>query len=259
MPSAPISRRLALTAGTALLAIATAGCSSAASPAPSATPVATATPSPTAAPTTVPTPTAAASATAVPTAVASQATTGRIVVAGQGFAVTLPDGWQSIPPDLTALKAYIDSLPAGSQLRTVLEGQTNSALPSVIKFWAFDVRPADAKNGFARNLNVIVQPATSLSLSAIEAQAKASLESLDAVRKPVKTSTATLPSGDALRIDYVIDLAGASATKVAVGGTQYYIKLPNVTLILSFSTDDASIAAAAADFDAMASSIESAP
>ena len=257
MPSRHIERRLALTTATALLAIVAAACSSTASPAPSASPAPTPTSSPT--PTSVPSPSAVATPSAAPTAAASQATTGRIVVAGQGFAVTLPDGWQSIPPDLTALKAYIDSLPAGSQLRTVLEGQTSSTVPSIIKFWAFDVRPADAKKGFARNLNVIVQPATSLSLSAIEAEAKASLESLDAVRKPVKSSTTTLPSGDALRIDYVVDLAGAGGTTIAVAGTQYYIKLPAATLILSFSTDEASIAAASADFDAMAASIESAP
>jgi hypothetical protein len=200
---------------------------------------------------------ATASPTASPTAAASQATTGRIVVAEHGFALTLPTGWTSIPVDAAGMQAFMDTLPADSELRKVLEGQAGATAAQAIKFWAFDTRADDIASGFARNLNVIVQPALAVDLSALEAAAKAQLESLDAIRKPVTSDIVTLPSGEALRLNYVLDVATADGKTTAVGGTQYYVQLPKSTLILSFSTDAASTEKAAVDFDAIVKSVES--
>jgi len=245
--------RITAIAGLALLALIAAACGGAvASSAPAST-------APTATPTATPTPTPTLAATPTlkpaPTPAPSQATTGRIVVVGQGFAVVLPDGWNSLPVDAAGLQAYISSLPADSDLRTILEGQA-STIQQAVKFWAFDVRPEDAAGGFARNMNVIVQPPLGIDLSTIEAAAKASLESVDAIRKPIKSSIVTLPSGEALRLDYILDVTPAAGSPVAVAGTQYYIQLPKATLIVSFSTDEGSAKAAAKDFDAIAKSIE---
>lgn len=258
------SQRFALTAAAVALALAAVGCGgAAASLAPSATPTASPTtaPTPTAIPTASPTasPTETPEATESPDATASQATTGRIVVNGQGFAITLPTGWTSLPVDPAALASYIEALPADSQLRSILQGQSGSVAQQAIKFLAFDVRPDDVAGGFARNLNVIVQPASTLSLSVIEQAAKASLESVDAIRKPVTTKVVTLPVGQALRIDYLLDIATAAGKSAVVAGTQYYLQLPTSTLIVSFSTDQASAKKAAVDFDAIAKSIEAAP
>jgi hypothetical protein len=248
-----------MTAAAVLLALTVAGCSANASP----TPAATASPAPTPVPTATAAPTAAPTARATtqptPTAAPSQATTGRIVVLGQGFAVTLPDGWTSIPVDRAGLQAYIDALPTGSQLRTILESQAGSAAMEAMKFLAFDLRPANTKTGFARNINVIVQPASKLSLSVVEAAARASLESVSSIRKPVKSKVVALPVGDAMRFDYVLDVPGASGKAAVVAGTQYYVQLPSATLIVSMSSDQASAKAAAVDFEAIAKSIEAAP
>jgi hypothetical protein len=201
------------------------------------------------------TPTAVASPSASPAA--SQATTGRIVVAEHGFALTLPDGWTRIPVDAAGLQDFIDTLPADSELRTILEGQAGSGAQQAIKFWAFDTRDEDIAAGFARNMNIIVQPAMGVDLSAVEAAAKASLESIKSIRKPVTSKIVTLPSGEALRLDYVLDVATADGKTTSVGGTQYYLQLPKSTLIVSFSTDVASTATAAKDFDAIIKSVES--
>jgi hypothetical protein len=245
------SGRLALSAAAAILALTAAGCGASASPAPTAAPTTPATAAAMATPTTA--------ATSTSTAAASQATTGHIIVEGQGFGITLPDGWKSIPVDQAGLAGYIATLPAGSQLRTILEGQSGAAAQQTIKFWAFDTRPADLATGFARNLNVIVQPASALSLTVVESAAKASLEAVDAIRKPITTKVVTLPVGQALRIDYVLDVAATSGPSTAISGTQYYVQLPTATLIVSLSVDQASAAAATADFDALANSIEGAP
>jgi hypothetical protein len=251
------SRRLALAAAAAILALTAAGCGASASPVPSATATAATVASPTPAATPAATSTPAASTT--PTAAASAATTGHIIVEGQGFGITLPDGWKSIPVDQAGLAGYIATLPADSQLRAILEGQSGAAAQQTIKFWAFDTRPADLASGFARNLNVIVQPASNLSMAVVESAAKASLEAVDAIRKPVATKIVTLPVGQALRIDYVLDVAATDGSSKAVSGTQYYVQLPTATLIVSLSVDEASAAAAVADFDALATSIEAAP
>ena len=155
------------------------------------------------------------------------------------------------------MQDFIDALPANSELRTVLEGQAGAAASQTIKFWAFDTRADDIASGFARNMNVVVQPALGMDLSAIEAAAKASLESIKSIRKPVTSKIVTLPSGEALRLDYVLDVATADGKTKSVGGTQYYLQLPKSTLIVSFSTDAASTKTAEADFDAIIKSVES--
>ncbi len=253
----PRSSALALTAIAVVLALSAAACGGSTAASPSA--VASA-----ATPTLAPPPSAAPSAApsnAAPDAspAASLAATGHIVVAEHGFALTLPDGWESLPVDAARLKAFIEALPAGSQLRSVLEGQATATIQQAIAFWAFDVRPENAVTGFARNINIIVQPPTSIDLRTIQAAAQASLEALDAIRKPVKSSIVKLPAGEALKLEYVVDVAAAGAKPTAVAGTQYYIQLPKSTLIVSFSTDLAAQAAAATDFDAIAKSIEAAP
>jgi hypothetical protein len=245
-------RRAVGIAAAMVLALVAAGCGAAATPSPSVAPIATPVVTP------APTPTSAPAATSAPTAtpVASEATTGHIVT-DSGFAITLPDGWERIPVDPAQLQAFIAALPADSELRTLLEDQAG-AFQGAVKFWAFDVRPEHTAGGFARNVNIIVQPAAGMSLSAIEGAAKAALESIGAVRKPVTSELVDLPGGPALRLDYILDVAGATGN-VAVAGTQYYVQLPNATLIVSFSTDLASQDDAMKDFEAIADSIEAVP
>ena len=255
----PRSSAIVLTAIAVVLALTAAACggSTAASPsavASAATP--TLAPPPSVAPSDAPT-AAPPSAAPNPSPAASVAATGHIVVAEHGFALTLPDGWERLPVDATKLKAFIAALPAGSQLRSVLEGQAASTIQQAIAFWAFDVRPEHAATGFARNINIIVQPPTTMDLATIQAAARASLEALAAIRKPVKSSIVKLPAGEALKLEYIVDVAPATAT--AVAGTQYYIQLPKATLIVSFSSDLASQPSAANDFDTIAKSIEAAP
>ena len=242
---------IVLTAMAVVLVMSVAACGSSTAPSPSAV-ASTATQS------LAPTPSPRAALSESPTA--SLAATGHIVVAQQGFALTLPDGWESLPVDQAGLQAFIATLPAGSQLRSVLEDQAGATIQQAVKFWAFDVRPENAATGFARNVNVIGQPPTTMNLATIQAAAQASLETLDTIRKPVKSSIVQLPAGEVLKLEYVVDVAYAGAGKsTAVAGTQYYIQLPKSTLIVSFSTDLASQAAATTDFDAIVKSIEAAP
>jgi hypothetical protein len=209
---------------------------------------------PSAAPTAVPTPSPVAIFSPGP-GEATPGQTGRIVLAPSHFAITLPTGWQSLPVDPVKMKAYIESLPADSDIRAVLEKAT--AASTAAKFTAFDVRPGDVANGFARNVNIIVQPAArGVSLTDVEAAGKASLATLSSVRKPIKSKIVGLPSGQAVRVDYTIDVPGADGKKIAVAGIQYYLLLKKATLIITFSSDLDTKDAADADFSNMIRSIE---
>ena len=253
----PRSSAIVLTAIAVVLALTAAACGGSTATSPSAVASAatpTLAPPPSAAPRAAP-----SSAAPNPSPAASLAATGHIVVAEHGFALTLPDGWESLPVDAAKLQAFIAALPAGSQLRSVLEGQAASTIQQAIAFWAFDVRPEHAATGFARNINIIVQPPTTMDLATIQAAARASLEALAAIRKPVKSSIVKLPAGEALKLEYIVDVAVAGAKSTSVAGTQYYIQLPKSTLIVSFSSDLASQPSAATDFDTIAKSIEAAP
>lgn len=244
--------RRPLLAGLTILAVAVSACGgSAASIAPTTAattaPTAEATPAATAAPST---------AEASPSAAAEGPQTGHIVLADKGFGVTLPDGWQSLPVDAAALQTIIDGLPEGSDLRGVLESQVGSAALQQIAFWAFDMRPDSGSAGVTRNMNVIVQPASTFDLSLVESSVKAQLGTIDGIGT-IESQVVKLPAGDALRLDYGLDVPDASGAKTSVRTTQYYVQLPDATLIISF-TSEPDAADAATDFDAIIGSLEAA-
>ncbi len=235
-------------AGLAILAFAVAACGSTSTP--SGTPVLAAT--------AAPTPAASTAASEAPAASGSAAATGpqtgHIMVADKGFGVTLPDGWQSLPVDPAALQAVVDSLPADSEMRTMLESQMGSGALQAIGFWAFDVRPETNAAGFTRNMNVIVQPPTTFDLSLVESTVKAQLGTLKGIGE-ITSKTVTLPTGDALRLDYALTVPAADGSTTSVATTQYYVQLPKATLIISF-TSEAGAADAQKDFDAIIGSLE---
>lgn len=224
-------------AGLTVLALALSACGGASgSVAPSAAPASAAAPS---AP-------AATSGTS-----AGGAATGRVELPDKGFAVTLPDGWESLPLDPTQLQQVIDTLPADSQLSQLLQSQAGSAALKALAMWAFDVSP-NSPAGVNRNMNVIAQPPSSFDLSQMESAVKAQLGTLQGVGQ-IDSEIVTLPAGDALKLSYSLATPGSTATGVAT--TQYYVQLPKSTLIVSF-TSEPGATDAAADFDSIMQSLE---
>lgn len=222
------------------------GCSS--TPAPDPTPtvspsVAAATPSnsaptpastPTAQPGT-PTPTQAGStttpvpATPLPTAVATQpaiiGTTGRIVNPGDGYAITLPEGWTRF--DLTAanIDAVLEAAIEDPVAREAARAQLAQAAAAGWRFMAF--RNADLASDFATNVNVISAPSMGLSLDVLEQLNIAQLEQLPALEGEIDSERIILPSGEALHLKYKLsnDLAGTYAVNqhVIPAGNAYHV------------------------------------
>ena len=240
-------RRPAL-AGLAILAIAVAACSGSGSAA-TTTPTTEATSAPTATPA-APAATAEATATgaATPATGAAGPQTGRIEVADKGFALTLPDGWQSLPLDPAALQSVVQSWPEGSDMRTVMEGQMGSAALQAMALWAFDFSPEATADGVADNLNIMAQPAIKMDLSLVDSMVKAQLGAIEGIGN-IESKVVTLPAGDALRLDYTLDVPDATGATTTVAATQFYLPLASTTLIITFT-------AGSGDVDTIVESIE---
>ena len=188
---------------------------------------------PTLAPTLAPTPSPSASpAAATPAAALGQ--TGRIVVADQGFAITLPNGWTRIPLDPAQIAVFARQFPPNSAIAELLTSQAGQAAATGIKLWAFDLTPKSATQSFTANLNVIVQPAPiGLSAATLKAIAVGQLEFVHGITN-VAATVVQLPVGEAVRLTYQLDQALASGTKIRVAGTQYYLVGPKHLYIATF-------------------------
>ncbi len=187
-----------------------------------------------AAPTPSPSDSPTASA-AVPTPAAAFGQTGRIVVADQGFAITLPDGWTRIPLDPAQIAVFARQFPPNSAIAQLLTSQAGQAAATGIKLWAFDLTPRSATQNFSANLNVIVQPApVGLSASTLKAIAVGQLEFVHGIVN-VAATVVQLPAGEAVRLTYQLDQTLTSGGKIQVAGTQYYLVGPKYLYIATFS------------------------
>jgi hypothetical protein len=234
-------------ARTALLTITTVvvlGCGgTTASPSPSATATPAPTPSPSA------TPSASPSASAAATPAASQATTGRIELPDKGFAVTLPDGWQSFPVDPAALQEIADALGSKSGIGQSLQRAIDTGQTAALSFWAFDM--SDAAPG-SRNVTVITQPAANIPLSLVESAVKGQIAAIGGVGK-IESETVTLPVGEALRLTYSLTVQNAAGDDVKTSQAMYWIQAPKRTIVVTGTGPNA---AKDAELQAIVESIE---
>jgi hypothetical protein len=233
-------------ARTALLTIATAfvlGCGgTTTTPSPSAT----ATPAPT--PTASATPSASPSASAAATPAASQATTGRIELPDKGFAVTLPDGWQSFPVDPAALQEMADAVGTSSGIGQTLQRAIDSGGITALSLLAYDM--ADAAPG-TRNVTVLTQPAANIPLSLVESAMKGQITAVGGT--DVKSETVTLPAGEALRLTYTLAASTAAGEEFTTTQDLYWIQTDKGTIVVTGTGPDA---AKDAELRAIVESIE---
>lgn len=174
------------------------------------------------------------------------AMTGRIVLADQGFAITLPTGWRRVPLDGSAIGDLSTVLPADSELGRMLASQVGRAAMAGIKLWAFDLRPASVKAGYASNVNAAVQPPTkAFGLPAFKEFLVAQLDSVAGI-SGVDSAIITVPSGQVIRTTYRISMP-LSTGKVKIAGTQFIALGPSHTYAITFScaVDDEACTSAA--------------
>jgi hypothetical protein len=230
--------RTRMTIGVLLAVLAAAACggSPAASAPASSAPSASA---PSVAPSTAPSTEPSDDGTASPSG--SIATSGRIVVADHGFAMTLPDGWTRIDLEAGDLEAMFEA--AGAQnpeLAGLYSQQVRAMLAQGLVLFALGPDPTSGTN-----LNVLSTPSMGFTLDFLEQANMAQLEAL--ADGDIQSERVTLPAGDAVHLRYKV----AAGSGVPSPTIHQYL-LINGAKALMVSVTNASDADAAA----LAQSIE---
>lgn len=184
-------------------------------------------------------PAASPSAGTVATPASSLATTGRIVVADKGFAVTLPDGWTRVDITPEALEAAMAASELDPALAAQYEAQIKSLLGTGLSIFAFGPDP-DA----GTQVTVLALPGMGLSLDLLDQINKSQLESL--AEGDIVSERVTLPAGDAIHYRYSLGVEGTGGATL----DQYFVLAGANQLVVTATN------ASEADAAAIANSIE---
>jgi len=219
---------------TATLAIATlaAACSGTSGPSPTAT-ARDATASPTANPTATSSPTL--QLTPSPNTVGLP--DGWTRAQGDGFSIGLPDTWESVSAADVADAGLFDAMREENPDAAAVIDQAAAAMRTgQIQLFAFDPGPRTAASGFANNVNVIHagDPGDD-DMAALAEQVAQAVALQVPVNGRIRTSTTTLPAGEAavLRYEWTINAPGGASFDVAV--TQYLVVSAGNGYIVTFS------------------------
>jgi hypothetical protein len=202
-----------LAAGTLAVGLVVAACGGTAAT-PAASTAATSAPA-TVAPTTAPTD---APSEAAPSVAASspstEGRTGRVEVAGEQVAITLPDGWIEVVLTGDDLQSMLDAYPEGT-FSEEQQAMMRAALSAGMKLMAFD---SDAKGS---NLNLLIQPAE-VPLDLLSAALEAQLAAIPGA-SGIEIDQFEVDGENGLLATYDLDQELADGTKVAMSGTQLYV------------------------------------
>lgn len=226
------TRRLGGALSVTLLSIALAACGGA-TPSASVAPTTGVTPAPASLP-----PSASASAGAAATPAGSLATTGRIVVADKGFALTLPDGWTRVDITPEALEAAMAASELDPALAAQYEAQIKSLLGTGLSIFAFGPDPSAGTQ-----VTVLALPGMGLSLDLLDQINKSQLENL--AEGEIVSERVTLPAGDAIHYRYALGGEGTGGATL----DQYFILAGSNQLVMTATN------ASEADAKAIANSV----
>jgi hypothetical protein len=243
----PVSspQRLTLLVAGLILVIAACSPSAQASPTPTPTP----TSAPTVRPTPSPSPTASPSLTDLPL-------TGRIELPGEGYALTLPDGWfraAMTEEDLRAMMELGDaSLPDG--LSELMKSQAGQWAVKGMSLMAF--REMSDGIPLGTSANVLSMPSFGLTIDMMDSVGSAQVSAMLGIDVEVTTARITLPAGEAIVVTYSLPMQGA--TPMTVAARQYVLIGARRQFVISCATPGTA-EAIRAECDAIAESFEFLP
>lgn len=227
------TRRLGGALSITLLSIALTACGGS-TPSASVPPTAAVTPAPASV-----APAASPSAAAAATPASSLATTGRIVVADKGFALTLPDGWTRVDVTPEALEAAMEASDLDPALAAQYEAQIKSLLSTGLSIFAFGPDPSAGTQ-----VTVLALPGMGLSLDLLDQINQSQLENL--AEGDIVSERITLPAGDAIHYRYALGVEGTGGAML----DQYFILAGSNQLVVTATN------ASEADAQAIANSVE---
>ena len=158
-------------------------------------------------------------------------------VQGDGFSIGLPDSWESISAaDVAGTDAWDQLRDANPDAGAVIDQAETAMRNGQVQMFAFDPGPRTVASGFATNVNVIhVGDPGDEDLATLAEQVAEAVALQVPIEGRVRTSTTTLPGGEAavLRYRWTINTPGQGAFDVAV--TQYLIVTDGDGYIVTFS------------------------
>jgi len=148
---------------------------------------------------------------------------------GEGVSIGAPDTWQEVDPadfrmsDAELAEAFPD-VPEGFMEQTAVAFDEGAVLV------AFEL-----DSEFSSNVNVGDFPG-SAPLGLLETEASAQIEKVGGV---VQTSgPVDLPLGEAVHVEYTLDVAGPGGDAITANGVQYYLPLEGRTYVVTITSDD---------------------
>ena len=152
---------------------------------------------------------------------------GYALIEGDGVTIAAPEDWEEVAPDDFAMSAEeferaFPNAPAG------MFEQGSRFLTDGSVLVAFDLT-----DGFASNVNVIRAPGEA-PLSMVEDEVESQLQDLGARVSAI--DRVGLPVGEALRVEYALDVASPDGSAVAASGVLFYVPRDGRTYIVTVTT-----------------------
>jgi hypothetical protein len=175
----------------------------------------------------------------------------------EGYALALPPNWEQIDVDPEQLEASIGTLTEQNpELAGFLEGQAANMAAQGISFFGFDLSPETLSSDFMTNINIIVDTLDmDVSMDFLLEQTVPMLESLFELEQEVDQQVVTLSAGEAGRLQYGFNMAGANGP-VDVVFTQYIFLIERSMYTLTFSTKSDEIQARESVFEQIADTFQ---
>jgi hypothetical protein len=145
-----------------------------------------------------------------------------------GFAISLPRGWEAADLSSGDIDDIVEFLRQDPQTAPMAD-QMPALLEQGVAFFAISADAESLAEGFATNLNIIVQPDVGMSQDLFVGANISFIEDtfdIDVVREDVQ-----LPIGEAARVDW----ERPASAPPPVHTTQYYVVVDDRALIATFS------------------------
>ena len=155
---------------------------------------------------------------------------GYAVIQGDGVSIATPDHWEEVAPEDFAMSdedfaAAFPDAPEGM----IEQGTAFFDKGAVLV--AFDFTRAD----FSSNVNVIDAPGE-VPMGILEAQIETQIESLGGTLASL--SRVDLPVGEAVRVEYSLDVALPDGSSTQAQGVQFYVPLDGRTYVITVTSDE---------------------
>jgi hypothetical protein len=165
-------------------------------------------------------------------------------VASEGLSLGMPEGWQKIDMDAGMLDESLKALESSNpEFAKIFDAQARQMAAAGIKFFGFDSSPDALTDGFATNVNILVQPLPiDLSLDQYTEvnvdQIKGQLPGVS----DVKVETVQLGALEARELSYGYSLNTAAGGQTPIALSQYIVIQDKNALVMTFTTTEAKAA-----------------